>query len=88
MKRRALLTSAAAGTAAIGLAATAIPTEKVERLRDAAQDLGAPIVAYVTDPAKGEVVVMVGSGEVVRHDAALVARLAAIAREARDVVPS
>jgi len=52
MKRRALLTKAAAGTAAIGLAATAISSEKVERLRDAAQDLGAPIVAYVTDAAK------------------------------------
>ena len=88
MKRRALLTSAAAGTAAIGLAATAISTEKVERLRDAAQDLGAPIVAYVTDPAKGKVVVMVGDSEVVRRDAALVARLTAIAKEARDVVPS
>ena len=88
MKRRALLTKAAAGTAAIGLAATAISTEKVERLRDAAQDLGAPIVAYVTDPAKGEVVVMVGDSEVVRRDAALVARLTAIAKEARDVVPS
>lgn len=88
MKRRALLTKAAAGTAAIGLAATAISTEKVERLRDAAQDLGAPIVAYVTDPAQSEVVVMVGNSEVVRRDAALVARLTAIAREARDVVTS
>jgi hypothetical protein len=88
MKRRALLTSAAAGTAAIGLAATAISTEKVERLRDAAQNLGAPIVAYVTDPAKSEVVVMIGDSEVVRRDAALVARLVAIAKEARDVVPS
>jgi hypothetical protein len=88
MKRRALLTSAAAGTAAIGLAATAISTEKVERLRDAAQNLGAPIVAYVTDPATAEVVVMIGDSEVVRRDAALVARLVAIAKEARDVVPS
>jgi hypothetical protein len=88
MKRRALLTNAAAGTVAIGLAATAISTEKVERFRDAAQDLGAPIVAYVTDPAKGEVVVMVGDSEVVRRDAALVARLTAIAKEARDVVAS
>ena len=88
MKRRTLLTSAAAGTAAIGLAATAISTEKVERLRDAAQDLGAPIVAYVTDPAKGEVVVMIGDSEVVRRDMGLVARLVAIAKEARDVVPS
>ena len=88
MTRRALLTSAAAGTAAIGLAATAISTEKVERLRDAAQDLGAPIVAYVTDPAKGKVVVMVGDSEVVRRDASIVARLTAIAKEARDVVPS
>jgi glutathione synthase/RimK-type ligase-like ATP-grasp enzyme len=88
MKRRALLTKAAASTAAIGLAATAISTEKVERLRDAAQDLGAPIVAYVTDAAMGEVVVMVGDSEVVRRDTALVARLTAIAKEARDVVPS
>jgi protein tyrosine phosphatase (PTP) superfamily phosphohydrolase (DUF442 family) len=88
MKRRALLTKAAAGTAAIGLAAAAISTEKVERFRDAVQDLGAPIVAYVTDPAKSEVVVMVGDSEVIRRDALLVARLTAIAREARDVVPS
>jgi len=88
MKRRALLTRAAAGTAAIGLAATAISTQKVERLREAAQDLGAPIVAYVTDPANGEVVVMVGDSEVVRRDAALVARLSAIAKEAIDVVTS
>ena len=88
MKRRALLTRAAAGTAAIGLAATAISTQKVERLREAAQDLGAPIVAYVTDPASGEVVVMVGDSEVVRRDAALVARLSAIAKEATDVVTS
>jgi hypothetical protein len=88
MKRRALLTKAAAGTAAIGLAATAISTEKVERLRDAAQDIGVPIVAYVTDPAKGEVVVMAGEREVVRRDAALVARLTAIAKEARDVIAS
>ena len=88
MKRRALLTKAAAGTAAIGLAATAISSEKVERLRDAAQDLGAPIVAYVTDPAKGEVVVMIGDSEIVRRDTALVARLTAIAKEARDVVAS
>ena len=88
MKRRALLTKAAAGTAVIGLAATAISTEKVERLRDAAHDLGAPIVAYVTDPAKGEVVVMVGDREAIRRDTALVARLTAIAKEARDVVAS
>jgi hypothetical protein len=88
MKRRALLTKAAAGTAAIGLAATAISTEKVDRLRDAAQDIGVPIVAYVTDPAKGEVVVMAGDSEVVRRDAALVARLTAIAKEALDVIAS
>jgi hypothetical protein len=88
MKRRALLTKAAAGTAAIGLAATAISTEKVDRLRDAAQDIGVPIVAYVTDPAKGEVVVMAGEREVVRRDAALVARLTAIAKEALDVIAS
>ena len=88
MKRRALLTSAAAGTAAIGIAATGIRPQTVAKLRDAAQDAGAPIVAYVRDAASGEIVVMVGTAEVARTEHALAARLVAIAKEASDVVAS
>ncbi len=37
--------------------------------------LEAPLVAYIHDAAKGEVVLMVGTKEVVRKDRALVSRL-------------
>jgi hypothetical protein len=36
---------------------------------------GGPLVAYVRDPARGEVAILVGTEEVVRYDPALVARL-------------
>jgi hypothetical protein len=47
-----------------------------------------PLIAYVSDARKGEVVVMVGTSEIVRRDAGLVARLVAIAKEAGNVVAS
>jgi len=47
-----------------------------------------PLVAYVGDARTGEVVVMVGTREVVRRDARLVARLIEIAKEAGDVIAS
>ncbi|MGH2473430.1 MAG: hypothetical protein ACRDG6_13755 [Candidatus Limnocylindria bacterium] len=47
-----------------------------------------PLIAYVSDARNGEVVVMVGTREVVRRDAGLVARLTSIAKEADDVVAS
>jgi hypothetical protein len=50
--------------------------------------MGAPIVAYVSDARKAEIVVMVGTREIVRRDAGLVARLIAIDKEASDVVTS
>ncbi|HEY7044432.1 MAG TPA: hypothetical protein VH419_12250 [Nocardioidaceae bacterium] len=40
-----------------------------------------PLVAYVTDPSKGRVSVMVGEREVVVHDRDLVARLLRAARK-------
>ena len=91
MKRRKLLASAAAaGTAAVGLAATPDMSSGRRTARaggDVAAD-GSPIVAYVSDPARGEVVVMVGDKEVVRTDRGLAADLSAIAREANDVIAS
>ncbi len=87
--RRTLLKSAAAGAAAIGLVGAgrglvgSSPTAK-----SSIETSSEPLVAYVSDTRKGEIVVMVGTREIVRRDAALVARLVAIAKEAGDVVSS
>jgi hypothetical protein len=83
--RRTVIKAAAASTAAIGLLAA---TRSIGGAATTNETMGAPIVAYVSDARKGEVVVMVGTREVVRRDAGLVARLIAIAREATDVVAS
>ena len=87
--RRTLLKSAAAGAAAIGLvgAARALPGSATVS-KTAIETSSEPLVAYVSDARKGEIVVMVGTREIVRRDAALVARLVAIAKEAGDVVTS
>jgi hypothetical protein len=88
--RRTILKAVAASAAAMGLmgsgrafgssaaAANGIPTGT----------RSLPVIAYVSDAQKGEIVVMVGTREVVRRDAGLVARLVAIAKEAGDVVAS
>jgi hypothetical protein len=93
--RRTVLKSAAAGAAAIGLigagrglaiGASAASGRSGDRASiDANSE---PLVAYVSDARRGEIVVMVGTREIVRRDAGLVARLMAIAKEAGDVVPS
>jgi hypothetical protein len=84
--RRTVIKAAAASTAAIGLLAA---SRTIGGTAAATNDsVGAPIVAYVSDARKGEVVVMVGNREIVRRDAGLVARLVAIAKEATDVVTS
>jgi hypothetical protein len=84
--RRTVLKAAAAGTAAIGLLAAgrAVGAEAAVR----SDGFDAPVVAYISDARRGELVVMVGTREVVRRDAGLVARLIAIAREATDVIAS
>ncbi len=87
--RRTLLKSAAAGAAAIGIAGAA---GRIAGSSPAAKgSIGTssePLVAYVRDARKGEIVVMVGTREIARRDAGLVARLVAIAKEAGDVVAS
>lgn len=88
MKRRTVLASAAAGSAAFGLAAATGTFAREVAAHLTAPDGSAPIVAYVSDARTGEVVVMVGTTEIVRRDAGLVARLVAIAKEASDVVAS
>jgi len=87
--RRTLLKSAAAGAAAIGLVGAARGlTGATVSAKGSIETSSAPLVAYVSDARKGEIVVMVGTHEIVRRDAALVARLVAIAKEASDVVAS
>jgi hypothetical protein len=85
--RRTILKAVAASAAAMGLMGSgrALGGSAV------AAETGTsslPIIAYVSDARKGEIVVMVGTREVVRRDAGLVARLVAIAKEAGDVVAS
>lgn len=87
--RRTLLKSAAAGAAAIGLVGAAHGlTGSATAAKGSIETSSAPLVAYVSDARKGEIVVMIGTHEIVRRDAALVARLVAIAKEAGDVVTS
>jgi len=87
--RRTLLKSAAAGAAAIGLVGAGRGlTGSATAVKSSVETSSEPLVAYVSDARKGEVVVMVGTREIVRRDAALVARLVAIAKEASDVVAS
>jgi hypothetical protein len=93
--RRTVLKSAAAGAAAMGLigagrglATGASLAAGTSGDRAAIATSSAPLVAYVSDARKGEIVVMVGTREIVRRDPGLVARIVAIAKEAGDVVAS
>jgi hypothetical protein len=87
--RRTLLKSAAAGAAAIGLVGASGGLARTSSAaKGSIETSSEPVVAYVSDARKGEIVVMVGTREVVRRDAALVARLMAIAKEAGDVIAS
>ena len=87
--RRTLLKSAAAGAAAIGLVGAGRGLAGSGTVaRGSIGTSREPLVAYVSDARKGEIVVMVGTREIVRRDTALVARLVAIAKEAGDVVAS
>ncbi|HEV8670116.1 MAG TPA: hypothetical protein VGS01_05205 [Candidatus Limnocylindria bacterium] len=87
--RRTVLKSAAAGAAAIGLVgAGGRIVGSATAAQGSIETSSAPLVAYVSDARRGEIVVMVGTREIVRRDAGLVARLVAIAKEAGDVVAS
>ncbi len=78
--RRTLLKSAAAGAAAIGLVGASRGLAGSGTAARGSIETGSePLVAYVSDARKGEIV---------RRDAALVARLVAIAKEAGDVIAS
>jgi len=85
--RRTVLKAAAASTAALGLIAASRAVGGAASSDPGSTD-SAPVVAYVSDARRGELVVMVGTREIVRRDAGLVARLIAIAKEAGDVVTS
>ena len=76
--RRTILKAAAASTAALGLLAASRAVGGASSSDPGSTD-SAPVVAYVSDARRGEIV---------RRDAGLVARLIAIAKEAGDVVAS
>ncbi|HKZ89503.1 MAG TPA: twin-arginine translocation signal domain-containing protein [Thermoplasmata archaeon] len=81
VSRRSFLKKSAAGAVAAGALAAAPSLLLVaERTAGGVVDgVTTPLVAYVKDAAKGEVVIMVGTREVTRKDPGLVARLAAMA---------
>lgn len=87
VSRRSFLKKTAAGAAAAAALAAA-PSLLVVAERtgsgDASTTAGAttPLVAYVRDAAKGEVVIMVGTKEVVRRDPNLARWLASLSQGA------
>lgn len=84
--RRLFLKSASLGAAAVGVAA-ALPVLEASTAAAAADRRGpahdGPLMAYVSDRRSGEVTVMVGEREVVRHDPDLADRLARLAASVR-----
>lgn len=84
--RRLFLKSASLGAAVVGVAA-AFPALQASAASAADERSGpahdGPLMAYVSDRRRGEVTVMVGEREVVRHDPDLAARLARLASSAR-----
>ncbi len=85
LSRRRFLKGTAAGLTGLGVAAAAGSwvlmgangdEEAAMGAKGLASGLSGPMVAYVRDAAKGEVVLMVGTREIVRKDPGLVAQLA------------
>ena len=88
LSRRRFLKGTAVGLGAAGLIAAAPAwmvatsgdtTSQAESNEDASTPSGS-LVAYVRDAAKGEVVILSGTTEVVRKDRTLVARLVSAAK--------
>lgn len=83
MSRRRFLTRASAGAVTVG-AFSSIPvlTASASVQRSVPEKSGLPpvtssepLVVYVHNPSAGEVSIMVGTDEVIRHDPELVARI-------------
>ena len=85
LSRRRFLKKTALGLTAAGAAAAAPGWVLTRNGADGKSEIissqpgdtpaGSPLVAYVRDASKGEVVLMIGTQEIVRRDPALVARL-------------
>ena len=77
LSRRGFLKSTAVGAAAVGALVAAPTILKVTENAVAApvSDPAMPLVAYVRNAARAEVVVMWGTNEIVARDYALVSRL-------------
>lgn len=77
VSRRKLIASAAAGAATIGVFAgvPALASQKWGKAAKLSATGAAPIMAYVIDPSKGDVMLLVGKKQVTFTDPELVARL-------------
>ncbi len=78
--RRGFLIRAGAGAAAAGVAVVATPSLASTPAATQPSSSREPMMAYVSDPSKGEVTVMVGEHENVVTDHELVSRLLKAAR--------
>jgi|SwirhisoilCB3_FD_contig_31_546070_length_607_multi_3_in_0_out_0_2 hypothetical protein len=82
MSRRRFLTRASAGAVTVGaLSSVPVLSASASAQHSAPEKAGPPVttseplVVYVHNPSAGNVAVMVGTDEVVRHDPELVARI-------------
>jgi hypothetical protein len=88
--RRSFIRGAAAGGLALGVAA-AVPISLLSGSSDdggpeqatnaSSLQLSEPMVAYIRDASRGEVVIVVGGQEIVLQDASLAARLGDLAQK-------
>jgi hypothetical protein len=80
--RRSFLKSASIGTAAVGVAAAIPFGAQAADAAPAGPTHAGPFVAWVKDPASGDVSVMAGEHEIVHHDPKLARQLAQLAARA------
>ena len=92
LTRRTFLTQASLGVAAGAVAGglTALPhlaKNPAEAVDDPSPAVTEPVeglIAHVRDVPTGEISLMAGTGEVIRHDPSLAARLARLARSSEE----
>lgn len=79
VSRRSFLKTAAAGAAAVGAAAAAPSAVRMvtdlPNMADVGRGGSEPLMAYVQNSGSGEIVVMLGTKEIVLRDFGLVSRL-------------
>ena len=75
VSRRKLIVGASAGVAITALAGVPVYEAVISHTNQLTANPAGPVMAYVTDAAAGEVVLLVGSKKLALHDPDLVSRL-------------